>query len=63
MVSANAFHSDDPFDLGRFLSAQETVFEPALAEIKSGEKRTHWMWFLSVNRGLRIERDVEALCR
>ena len=37
---------DDPYDLDRFLSAQERVYERALAELKSGEKRTHWMWFI-----------------
>lgn len=36
----------DPYDLNRFLSAQEGVYERALAELKGGEKRTHWMWFI-----------------
>ncbi len=37
---------DDPHDLHRFLSAQEGVYERALAELKDGRKRTHWMWFI-----------------
>lgn len=37
---------DDPFDLSRFLSAQDGVYERALAELRSGEKRTHWMWYI-----------------
>ena len=37
---------DDPYDLNRFLSAQEGVYERALAELKAGEKRSHWMWFI-----------------
>ena len=37
---------DDPHDLNRFLSAQEGVYERALAELKDGRKRTHWMWFI-----------------
>ncbi len=37
---------DDPYDLDRFLSAQEGVYERALSELKSGRKRTHWMWFI-----------------
>jgi len=37
---------DDPYDLNRFLSAQEGVYERALAELKGGQKRTHWMWFI-----------------
>ena len=36
----------DPFDLQRFLTAQEGVWERALAEIRSGRKRTHWMWYV-----------------
>jgi len=36
----------DPFDLERFVSAQEEVYDSALAEIRSGRKRTHWMWFV-----------------
>jgi len=37
---------DDPYDLNRFLSAQEGVYERALSELKGGQKRTHWMWFI-----------------
>lgn len=37
---------DDPYDLSRFLSAQEGVYDRALAELKSGLKRTHWMWYI-----------------
>ncbi len=37
---------DDPYDLNRFLSAQEGVYERALSELKDGRKRTHWMWFI-----------------
>jgi uncharacterized protein (DUF1810 family) len=36
----------DPFDLNRFLLAQEEDFEPALAEIRGGRKRSHWMWYI-----------------
>ena len=36
----------DPFDLQRFLSAQEGVYVAALAELRGGRKRTHWMWFV-----------------
>jgi uncharacterized protein (DUF1810 family) len=37
---------EDPHDLNRFLSAQEGVYERALAELRDGRKRTHWMWFI-----------------
>ncbi len=30
----------------RFVKAQEEVYIRALEEIKSGKKRTHWMWFI-----------------
>jgi uncharacterized protein (DUF1810 family) len=37
---------DDPYNLSRFLRAQQDDFEKALAEIRSGKKRTHWMWYI-----------------
>jgi uncharacterized protein (DUF1810 family) len=33
-------------DLQRFTSAQERDYETALAEIKGGQKRSHWMWYI-----------------
>ncbi|MEV0900281.1 DUF1810 domain-containing protein [Actinoplanes sp. NPDC049802] len=33
-------------DLIRFVRAQEGVFDQALAELRAGRKRTHWMWFV-----------------
>lgn len=39
-------NSNDSFDLERFTHAQESVYAQALAEIKSGCKRSHWMWFI-----------------
>jgi uncharacterized protein (DUF1810 family) len=33
-------------DLTRFVQAQECVYEPAMSEIRSGRKQTHWMWFI-----------------
>ncbi|HYF86086.1 DUF1810 domain-containing protein [Azospirillum sp.] len=38
--------TDDPFDLQRFLSAQEPVFATVLDELRNGRKRSHWMWFV-----------------
>jgi len=32
--------------LERFLIAQHTYYRTALQEIKSGQKRSHWMWFI-----------------
>ena len=34
------------FDLQRFVDAQATVHAQALAEIRAGRKRSHWMWFI-----------------
>lgn len=36
----------DPFDLQRFISAQEGIYEQALAELQRGQKRSHWIWFI-----------------
>jgi uncharacterized protein (DUF1810 family) len=33
-------------DLQRFIDAQESDYVNALAEIKKGRKRTHWMWYI-----------------
>jgi uncharacterized protein (DUF1810 family) len=38
--------SDDPYLLGRFVLAQRDDYEPALSEIRSGRKRSHWMWYI-----------------
>ncbi|CRI66752.1 conserved hypothetical protein [Thiocapsa sp. KS1] len=38
--------SNDPHDLNRFVRAQENDYARALAEIHSGRKRTHWMWYI-----------------
>ena len=33
-------------DLAKFVDAQKDVYEQALAELKSGKKQSHWMWFI-----------------
>lgn len=38
--------ADDPFELARFVDAQQAVHAQALAELRAGRKRTHWMWFV-----------------
>ena len=35
-----------PFDLERFVDAQESVFADVLGELRRGRKETHWMWFV-----------------
>lgn len=34
------------YDLKRFLQAQERDYATALAEIKAGHKRSHWIWYI-----------------
>jgi uncharacterized protein (DUF1810 family) len=36
----------DPFHLERFLRAQEDDYATALAELKAGRKRSHWIWYI-----------------
>lgn len=36
----------DPYNLQRFVSAQAPAWERVLTELRTGEKRTHWMWFI-----------------
>ena len=34
------------YNLERFIDAQEASYEIALSEIKSGRKKSHWMWYI-----------------
>ena len=36
----------DPFDLQRFIRAQDAVYPQVLAELAAGRKDSHWMWFI-----------------
>lgn len=45
-MGMSATPSQDPHDLGRFLAAQEGVFDIALEELRRGRKESHWMWFI-----------------
>jgi len=40
--------TDDPYDLARFVSAQDIggTYKRAAAELRSGRKTSHWMWFV-----------------
>lgn len=42
----NLHPAADPHDLARFVTAQEGIYEDALAEIRRGHKESHWMWFV-----------------
>ena len=38
----------DPYDLQRFVAAQDAhgTYDTALAELRAGRKTSHWMWFV-----------------
>ena len=36
----------DPYDLQRFVDAQDPVVARVKDELRSGRKRSHWMWFV-----------------
>lgn len=38
--------SMDPFDLNRFVEAQEGNYSAAIGELRAGQKRSHWMWYV-----------------
>jgi uncharacterized protein (DUF1810 family) len=37
---------NDPYNLERFVQAQNRVFEDVRAELRQGRKQSHWMWFV-----------------
>jgi uncharacterized protein (DUF1810 family) len=36
----------ESYDLERFVKAQGGIYPVALAELRAGQKRSHWMWFV-----------------
>lgn len=36
----------DPHDLRRFLDAQSSNYADARAELRAGQKRSHWIWYV-----------------
>ena len=39
-------HLSDPYDLERFVEAQNPVYDQVCSELRQGSKMTHWMWFV-----------------
>jgi uncharacterized protein (DUF1810 family) len=37
---------NDPYDLVRFVTAQQDSYDRVLAELTAGHKRSHWMWYM-----------------
>lgn len=36
----------DPFDLQRFVTAQDPVYDTVIGELRAGRKQSHWIWFI-----------------
>jgi len=63
---------DDPFDLHRFVVAQSSDYDTAIAELRAGRKQSHWIWYIlpqlrglgksemSVRYGLRSLAEAKA---
>ena len=50
----------DPFDLQRFVTAQDEVYDDVVAELAAGHKESHWMWFVFPQvAGLGFSRNAE----
>jgi uncharacterized protein (DUF1810 family) len=45
-VSAQGAGLADPYNLNRFVKAQDPVFEQVRSELGEGRKQTHWIWFI-----------------
>jgi uncharacterized protein (DUF1810 family) len=39
-------NTSPPASLDRFVAEQQNVYPRVLAELRAGEKSTHWMWFV-----------------
>ncbi len=46
MSKASDPGNHDPFDLRRFTSRQQGIYDTALSELRRCHKESHWMWFI-----------------
>jgi uncharacterized protein (DUF1810 family) len=46
MTTDHKRQADDPFNLARFVTAQEAAYKRAYREIAAARKESHWMWFV-----------------
>jgi uncharacterized protein (DUF1810 family) len=37
---------NDPYNLQRFVDAQNPVYDKVCSELRDGRKKSHWMWFI-----------------
>ena len=45
-MSVSDVRDPGPFALDRFLEAQRDAYDIAIAELRAGRKRSHWIWFV-----------------
>jgi uncharacterized protein (DUF1810 family) len=45
-TATGLFEDADPHDLQRFVAVQAPVYEHVVSELRAGQKRSHWMWFI-----------------
>jgi uncharacterized protein (DUF1810 family) len=38
--------ADDPYNLERFVQAQDSIYRRVVSELQAGRKMSHWMWFI-----------------
>jgi uncharacterized protein (DUF1810 family) len=46
MITREVRTMSDPYNLQRFVDAQDGVYANVRAELTAGRKRSHWMWFI-----------------
>lgn len=42
----NMINTSGTVDLSRFITAQDSIYDSVLEELRNGRKRTHWMWYI-----------------
>jgi uncharacterized protein (DUF1810 family) len=45
-ISVSENQMIDPYDLQRFVDAQDPVYDKVCCELQDGRKKSHWMWFV-----------------
>lgn len=46
MTRKTSSNNQIDFDLNRFVVAQENVYQTVISELNTGNKQSHWMWFI-----------------
>ncbi len=45
-AASTVVSASDPFNLQRFVVAQDKVYSKVIAELTAGKKKTHWIWYI-----------------